>query len=97
MTKLRRTISFLLIASLMLLVCSCSKPGDNIGPTDDAGMATETEQPIQPTAVAGNVPFVRGSYHACGGGSGSALHESAVPGTADAQPHSFCVARRDGH
>ncbi|MCI6029260.1 MAG: hypothetical protein MRZ14_07005, partial [Clostridiales bacterium] len=58
MTKLRRTISFLLIASLMFLVCSCSKPGDNIGPTDDAGMATETEQPIQPTAVAGNVPFV---------------------------------------
>ena len=31
------------------------------------------------------------------GGSGSALHESAVPGTADAQSHSFCVARRDGH
>lgn len=29
---------------------------------------------------AGNVPFVRGSYHACRGGSGSALHESAVPG-----------------
>lgn len=58
MTKLRRTISFLLIASLMLLVCSCSKPGNNIGPTDDAGMAAETEQPIQPTAVVGNVPFV---------------------------------------
>ena len=29
--------------------------------------------------------------------SGSALHESAVPSTADAQPHSFCVARRVGH
>lgn len=58
MTKLRRTISFLLIASLMILTCSCSQPSGNIEPTDNAGMAAETEQPIQPTAVAGNVPFV---------------------------------------
>lgn len=56
--KLISSFFAVLIASLMFLVCSCSKPGDNIGPTDDAGMATETEQPIQPTAVAGNVPFV---------------------------------------
>lgn len=58
MTKLRRTISFLLIASLTLLVCSCSKPGNNIGPTNNAGMAAETEQPIQPTATVGGVPTV---------------------------------------
>lgn len=61
MTKLRRTISFLLVvlaSSLMILTCSCSQPSGNIEPTDNAGMAAETEQPIQPTATVGGVPTV---------------------------------------
>lgn len=61
MTKLRRTISFLLVvlaSSLMILTCSCSQPSGNIEPTDNAGMAAETERPVQPTATVGGVPTV---------------------------------------